>query len=136
MSLALAVRGSCQMAALEPIHPEYAHRFPLSLFVSTRSLTTRTPQMTVDLPPQVEAVIRQRIESGPYRTAGEVIQEALLALEERDRLNDLRKKLQTGIDQLDSGEGIAFTPKWRVQRRLIAARRAAAGDIPNPDVCP
>jgi antitoxin ParD1/3/4 len=92
--------------------------------------------MTVELPPQLEAKIRQKIETGPYNTVGDVIEEALTALDERDRLHALREKLQVGLDQLDRGEGIPFTAERRAASRLGAARRAAAGDLPNPDVCP
>ncbi len=92
--------------------------------------------MTVELPPQIEADIRQRIESGPYQSVAEVIHEALRALDEREQLHGLRAKLQIGIAQLDRGEGIAFTPEWQTERRRIASRRAADGETPNPDVCP
>lgn len=92
--------------------------------------------MTVDLPPQIEALLRQKLEAGPYRTVDEVIQEALQALDERERLQALRAKLQVGVDQLDRGEGIRVTPEWRVERLRIASRRAKAGETPNPDVCP
>ncbi|HUG63456.1 MAG TPA: type II toxin-antitoxin system ParD family antitoxin [Methylomirabilota bacterium] len=92
--------------------------------------------MSVDLAPHVEALIREKIEAGPYRTADEVIHEALQALEERERLQRLRAMLQVGLDQLDRGEGVEFTPEWSAQRRRLAVQRAEAGEKPHPDVWP
>ncbi|MGH2534564.1 MAG: type II toxin-antitoxin system ParD family antitoxin [Thermomicrobiales bacterium] len=92
--------------------------------------------MTVTLAPHLEALVWQKVEAGPYRTADEVIQEALEALEEREQLQQLRAKLQVGIDQLDRGEGVPFTSEWRAERLRVAARRARAGETPSPDVCP
>jgi antitoxin ParD1/3/4 len=92
--------------------------------------------MTVDLSPQVAALIRQRLASGAYRTADEVIREALRVLDEQERLDELRAKLQVGLDQLERGEVVPFTPEWRADRLEVARRRAEAGDKPNPDVCP
>jgi len=59
--------------------------------------------MHVSLPPQLEELVRQKIESGAYYTAGEVIVEALWLLDARDRLREiklqeLRKEIQIGLD--------------------------------------
>ena len=66
--------------------------------------------MTITLTPQLEALIKRKVEAGPYSTADEVVQEALQALEERERLQHLRAKLQVGLDQLDRGEAIPYAP--------------------------
>jgi antitoxin ParD1/3/4 len=92
--------------------------------------------MTVTLTPEAEAAVREKIESGRYQTADDVIHEALRALDEREGLEQLRAKLQTGREQLSLGLGIPFTPEWRAERWQVALRRAAAGESPNPDVCP
>ena len=59
--------------------------------------------MHVSLPPQLEELVRQKVESGAYYTAGEVIVEALWLLDARDRLREiklqeLRKEIQIGLD--------------------------------------
>jgi antitoxin ParD1/3/4 len=92
--------------------------------------------MSVTLTPEAEAAVREKVESGRYQTVDEVIHEALRALDERERIEHLRAKLQTGREQLDRGLGIPFTPEWRAERWQEALRRAAAGEDPNPDVCP
>ena len=66
----------------------------------------------------------------------QLIGEALRLPKERERLRQLRDKLQTGLDQLDRGEGIPFTPEWSAERVRVARERANAGEKPHPDVCP
>ena len=66
----------------------------------------------------------------------QLIGEALRLPTERERLQQLRDKLQTGLDPLDRGEGIPFTIEWGAERIRIARERAAAGEQPDPDVCP
>jgi antitoxin ParD1/3/4 len=59
--------------------------------------------MHVSLPAQLEELVRQKVESGAYYSAGEVIVEALWLLDARDRLREiklqeLRKEIQIGLD--------------------------------------
>jgi antitoxin ParD1/3/4 len=65
--------------------------------------------MSVNLTPHVEDLIRQKVAAGPYCSADEVIEEALWALEERDRLARLRSAIAVGDAQLAHGEGIPYT---------------------------
>lgn len=92
--------------------------------------------MSVTLTPQLEAKIRERVESGRYRDASEVVQEALRLLEEREQLEHLRSLLGVGLEQLSRGEFVAYTPDSMkdVNRRAQEALRR--GDKPKPDVCP
>jgi len=76
--------------------------------------------MHVSLPPQLEELVRQKVESGAYYTAGEVIVEALWLLDARDRLREiklqeLRKEIAIGLDQADRGQLI---PAEEVFERL------------------
>jgi antitoxin ParD1/3/4 len=91
--------------------------------------------VTVTLSPRAEALIQERIDGGVYHDAAEVIEEVLRVLDDRDRLAALRAGLQVGIDQLDRGEGVLFTPEWSADRARVARERAAAGEVPDPDVC-
>lgn len=73
--------------------------------------------MNVSLTPQLEELVRNKVETGLYNSASEVVREALRLLEERDRLkeiriDELRKEIQKG---LDSGPAI---PGEEVFRRL------------------
>lgn len=65
--------------------------------------------MNVSLTPQLENLIQEKVDSGLYNSASEVIREALRLLEEKDRLRQLRfdelkKQVASGIDALDHGD--------------------------------
>ncbi len=84
--------------------------------------------MSIALRLEQEQFIQQKLESGKYRSADEVIFEAFRLLEERDKhyeqwLQDTRQKVQAGLEQLDRGEGIdgevvmaRFREKIRIAR--------------------
>jgi len=66
--------------------------------------------MNVSLTKELEQLVTEKVKSGLYHTASEVIRDALRLLEERDRLyalrlEELRREVRKGIDQLDRGEG-------------------------------
>ena len=92
--------------------------------------------MNVSLTPQLEAMIRQRVESGRYNNASEVVREALRLLDERDRLEHLRSLVLVGLEQAQRGELVEFTPELfeDIDRRV--EERFLRGEEPNPDVCP
>jgi len=67
--------------------------------------------MNVSLTPELEELISQKVQSGRYTSASEVIREALRLLEEQDQLRQKRlaevgRKIDRGLAQLDRGEGI------------------------------
>ena len=62
--------------------------------------------MNVSLTPALEALIQERVRSGRYSSASEVVREALRLLEDRDelrrvRLEELRSQVAAGLDSLD-----------------------------------
>lgn len=66
--------------------------------------------MNVSLTRELEELVNAKVKSGLYHTASEVIREGLRLLEERDRLyqlrlEELRRDVKKGVDQLDRGEG-------------------------------
>jgi antitoxin ParD1/3/4 len=67
--------------------------------------------MNVSLTPELEKFIVDKVRSGMYYSASEVIREGLRLLREQDelkqrRLEEMRKKIDRGIEQLDRGEGV------------------------------
>lgn len=65
--------------------------------------------MNVSLTPELEQFVHEKVKSGRYLSASEVVREALRLLEERDhlyqaKLTELRKHLEIGIEQADRGE--------------------------------
>jgi antitoxin ParD1/3/4 len=77
--------------------------------------------MNVSLTPKLEKLIQQKIRSGLYSSASEVVREALRLLEERDRANAakldaLRKDIVEGLEQAQLGavvEGRAVFKRLR-----------------------
>ena len=62
--------------------------------------------MNVSLTPDLEKIVKRRVDCGAYRSATEVVRDALELLEERDarKLDALRKDIQHGVDQVERGE--------------------------------
>jgi len=83
--------------------------------------------MNISLTPQLEELVKGKVESGFYNSASEVMREALRLLEERDqlrelRLEELRREIRKG---LDSGAATSLNLdaiKGRGRRRLAAQR--------------
>jgi len=67
--------------------------------------------MNVSLTPELEKLVHQKVKSGRYLSASEVVREALRLLEDHDRiaqlrLEELRKQVALGLEQLDRGESV------------------------------
>jgi antitoxin ParD1/3/4 len=82
----------------------------------------------INLTPQLEEMVRQKVTSGMYSSASEVVREALRLMDEKDqlraaKLSQLQQEIQEG---LDSGPAIA----WDLNevKRAGRARRAAKVD--------
>jgi antitoxin ParD1/3/4 len=83
--------------------------------------------MNVSLTPQLEELVKKKVDSGLYGSASEVMREALRLLEERDRIHSMRlEELRAEIRKgLDSGEATSLNIgdiKARGRRRLAAER--------------
>lgn len=64
--------------------------------------------MNVSLTTELEQVVDQKVKSGMYTSASEVVREGLRLLQQRDemretKLNSLRAEIQKGIDDLEAG---------------------------------
>lgn len=65
--------------------------------------------MNVSLTPELERLVNEKVESGLYQTASEVVREALRLLKERDHAREqIRADVQAGFDQLARGKGRAY----------------------------
>jgi antitoxin ParD1/3/4 len=92
--------------------------------------------MNVSLTPELEAMIRQQVDSGRYYNASEVVREALRLLDEHQRIQHFRSLLAVGLEQAQRGEFVEFTPEWIEGLDRGVDERFRWGDEPNPDVCP
>ncbi len=81
--------------------------------------------MNVSLTPELERLVNDKVESGLYHTASEVVREALRLLKDRDQAREqLRADVQAGFDQLARGEGRVHD---KVSGRQLAERIKARG---------
>lgn len=82
--------------------------------------------MNIVIKPLDEELIRQRIDSGTYGDAAEVVHAALIALDEQERLDHLRAELAIGLQQFERGEGVPFTRERHemIKQRAIADSKA------------
>ena len=67
--------------------------------------------MNVSLTPQLEKLVSDKVESGRYNSASEVVREALRLFQKRDevrelQLQGLRNKIAEGLDSLDRGDWV------------------------------
>jgi len=87
--------------------------------------------MSIALKLEQEQFIQQKLESGKYSSADDVIFEAFRLLEERDRhyeqwLQDTRQKVKGGLEQLNRGEGIegeVVMARFREKIRIVRENR-------------
>lgn len=81
--------------------------------------------MNVSLTPELEQLVNEKVESGLYQTASEVVREALRLLKERDHAREqLRADVQDGFDAFARGEGRTYD---KVSGRQLAERIKSRG---------
>ncbi len=79
--------------------------------------------MNVSLTPELDQLVQQKVASGLYQTASEVIREGLRLLHERDamreqQMRNLRQRIDRGLKQLDAGQGLSAEKAWKqIQNR-------------------
>ena len=82
--------------------------------------------MNVNLTPQLEELVRSKVNSGMYTSASEVVREALRLMDEQDRLRkakleELRRDIRKGID---SGPSEQWDPtKLKAKARARSAAK-------------
>jgi antitoxin ParD1/3/4 len=88
--------------------------------------------MNVTLPPELEERVRQRVESGMYGSASEVIREALNLFEAYEdvktaKLDSLRQDIAKGLSDARNGrtKEIDFASLKQQGRQLLKDRKAA-----------
>ena len=94
--------------------------------------------MNVSLTPKLEQMIRDKVESGLYNNASEVVREALRLLDahEREMHYRLDAALQAGLKDADEGRTVPLT-REHVDRIIAEGIARANSDAPlNPDVGP
>lgn len=86
--------------------------------------------MNVSLTPQLEELVRKKVDSGRYTSASEVVREALRLLDAYESVREsslakLRKDIEAGWKAVDEGRVSDFDPedvKRRGRERLAHAK--------------
>ncbi len=83
--------------------------------------------MNISLTPELEKLIDQRVKSGLYNSASEVVREGLRLLVERDllkqmKLDEVRRQIQKGIDAANRGD--VLTEDEALERLKVRRDRA------------
>ncbi len=89
--------------------------------------------MNVSLTPELERLVSEKVETGMYQTASEVVREGLRLLKLRDE-RELRADVRAGFDAVDRGEFTEYAPvsietlalqvKARGRRRTAAEKKS------------
>ena len=94
-----------------------------------KEMATRTT-VNISLTPELGAFLQNRVKSGRYQTASEVVREALRLLQQQEkereqRLRQLKVKLQRGATQAERGELLDGDEVFEELRQMIDERRRA-----------
>ena len=80
--------------------------------------------MNISLTPELDAIIREKVESGMYNSASEVVREALRMFQAREELRQeklevLKMEIRKGLVSLDAGNGVEMTDNLfeRIKKR-------------------
>ena len=93
--------------------------------------------MHVNLSPEMEGFIKTKVASGFYGNATEVIRDAIRRMQaEEIRAVAWQAALKVGDDQLNKGEGIAYTPETLNDITQSAISAMHSGTPTDADVLP
>lgn len=93
--------------------------------------------MHINLSPEMEVFIRGKVASGFYGNATEVIRDAIRRMQaEEDRVRAWRAAIRKGDDELDRGQGIAYTAETLNSITEEAVRSMHSDKPMDPDVLP
>jgi antitoxin ParD1/3/4 len=84
--------------------------------------------MNISLTPELERLVNDKVKTGMYPSASEVIREGLRLLQEQDelrkiRLSTLKREIAKGIAQADRGEVVPARQVFDETRRRNNGRR-------------
>ena len=85
--------------------------------------------MNVSLTPELETLVNQKVKTGRYTSASEVVREALRLLQEQDELKrihreELRREVMKGVDEIRNGQGIVYNSAEELAESIISRGKA------------
>jgi antitoxin ParD1/3/4 len=92
--------------------------------------------MNITLSPELESMIREKVEAGEYHDASEVISQAMRALAKYENALRYKQMLEVALAEaaasLDRGEGVELTDELWDQLMAEGDARAARGEPIDP----
>jgi antitoxin ParD1/3/4 len=87
--------------------------------------------MNISLTKELESYVTQKVESGLYHSASDVIRDGLKLMKERDelhqtRLAELRQDIAIGVEQADRGQVQPFNEEITARVKARGRKRLAA----------
>ena len=86
--------------------------------------------MSIELPSELEQLVRNKVASGQYNSPSDVLKDALRLMEEQDRYmalhkDEIRERISRGYDSLRAGKGVDGEAVFeRIEKELDAAERS------------
>jgi antitoxin ParD1/3/4 len=91
--------------------------------------------MHFNLSPEIEQYLQNKVGTGYYSNASEVVRDAIRRMRDEDeKLAALRAAVAVGDEQLDRGEGETYTPERLEQITAKALANAGKGTEVSADV--
>lgn len=80
--------------------------------------------MNVSLTPELEMLVNEKVKSGDYNSASEVVREALRLLKEQDELKrirreELRREVMKGVEEIRNGKGTVYNSAQELAEAVI-----------------
>lgn len=85
--------------------------------------------MVIQLSPEAEAVVRQLIAQGDYDDPETVVAAALRALVERDEHAKLKAEIAIGLEQIERGQTVEWTPDFLDRLKREADELVRSGKL-------
>jgi len=93
--------------------------------------------MHINLSPEIESYIQNKVNSGFYANASEVVRAAIRRLRDEDeKLETLRAAIQIGDDQITRGECEPYSSVLMTELMRQAIENSKSGKKINSDVIP
>ncbi len=85
--------------------------------------------MNVSLTPELETLVNEKVKSGNYNSASEVVREALRLLKEQDELKhlrraELRREVMKGVEEIRNGQGKIYDSAEELAEAVIGRGKA------------
>jgi len=80
--------------------------------------------MNVSLTPELEKYVNDKVKTGRYNSASEVVREGLRAIQDQDELrrirrDELRREIMLGVDAMRNGQFETFTSADELAEEII-----------------